>query len=73
MTDLREAAPPLPDDLMAELARRYGDVQLGAYSSLARSRGLPLREVLAYAVEGRLAQAIDLPVVSAPGEEDPHA
>jgi hypothetical protein len=72
MTDVREAAPPLPDDLMAELARRYGDVQLAAYASLARSRGIPLREVLAYAVEDRLAQAVDLPVVTTPGEEESH-
>jgi hypothetical protein len=73
MTDVRETAPPLPDDLMAALMRQYGDVQLAAYASLARSRGLPMREVLALAVEDRLAQAVALPVVSAPGEEDPHA
>ena len=70
MTDLREAGPLLPDDMLAELSRRYGDVQLAAYASLAKSRGLPLREVLAYAVEDRLAQAIALPVVS--GGEESH-
>jgi hypothetical protein len=70
MIDQREPAVVSPDDLMAELARQYGDVQLAAYASLARSRGLPMREVLALACEGRLAQAIDLPVVSAPIEED---
>lgn len=71
MIDHREPAPVYPDDLMAALTRRYGDVQLAAYASLARSRGIPLREVLAYAVEDRLAQAVDMPVVSAPVEEDP--
>jgi hypothetical protein len=71
MIDQREPALMYPDDLMAELMRQYGDVQLAAYSSLARSRGLPMREVLALACEGRLAQAVDLPVVVSPrGEED---
>ena len=70
MIDQRVPAPVYPDDLMAELARQFGDVQLAAYASLARSRGLPMREVLALACEGRLAQAIDLPVASTPVEED---
>jgi hypothetical protein len=50
-----------PDDVVADLKARYGDVQYVASTNLARSRGVSLRDVLLAVDEDRLADIVSLP------------
>ncbi len=62
--DLPEVDHRLPDDLLAALHERYGDVPLGAYASLAAARNVPMLDVLRAAVDdlGGLALIVAGPV-----------
>jgi len=48
----------LPDDLCAMIAKRYGECRLEAYASLARSRGVPVLDVLRAAADDDLARFV---------------
>lgn len=72
VTALLRASGALPDEEHATLPPPSPDLpsaaprhlrNLRAYRGLARSRGVDLRVVLRAAVDGRLAEVVDLPAV----------